>query len=254
MKQVKKAPRQQLEKFSTIFMQLGLVLVLFVVFISLEYRTEQKETALVDLVDDTGDIYVMDPHKIPVFVKEVKVEQKAKRQQSTVVFNEIEVKDNDDDEVIETIIENKPDDNVQEIDVNDIVTVEEPSDIEEKDDPAPIILSLATKIPVFKGCENLSKTESRKCLDKKIGKLVRRHFDTNLANELGLKSGKHKMYTQFVIDKTGKVVDVKVGTKNKDLEKEAKRVVGKVPDFTPGESEGKKVSVKYTLPINFYVE
>ena len=62
------------------------------------------------------------------------------------------------------------------------------------------------------------------------------------------------MYTQFVIDKTGKVVDVKVGTKHKRLESEAKRVVGKIPDFTPGESNGKKVSVKYTLPINFYVE
>jgi len=40
MKNFKKAPTKQLEKFSNIFAQLGLVLVLFVVYVSLEHQTE----------------------------------------------------------------------------------------------------------------------------------------------------------------------------------------------------------------------
>ena len=253
MKQVKKVPGKKLENFSVIFMQLGLVLVLFVVFISLEYKTEQKELVMNNSVDNGEVVHIMDLDRPFVYRKEVEVVQKPKRQQQVVVLDEI-IPVEENTEVVEASIVSDPVDDVKEIDIDTVVTVDVPEDIDEEDDPKPIVMNLATKIPVFKGCENLSKKESRKCLDKKIGKLINKHFNTNLANELGLKEGKHKMYTQFVIDKTGKVVDVKVGTKHKRLESEAKRVVGKIPDFTPGESNGKKVSVKYTLPINFYVE
>ena len=39
----KKLPRKQLDKFSNIFTQLGLVLVLFVVYVTLEHTTEEKK-------------------------------------------------------------------------------------------------------------------------------------------------------------------------------------------------------------------
>ena len=107
---------------------------------------------------------------------------------------------------------------------------------------------------MFKGCENLSEAKARKCLDKKMSKLVRRHFNTGLASDLGLKSGKHKIRTQFIIDKDGRVTDVKISDVHQKLQKEAKRVIDKIPEFTPGENNGKKVKVRYTLPINFMVE
>jgi len=110
------------------------------------------------------------------------------------------------------------------------------------------------KVPVFKGCEKLSEIKARKCLDKKMSKLVRRHFNTGLASDLGLKSGKHKIRTQFIIDKDGRVTDVKISDVHQKLQKEAKRVIDKIPEFTPGENNGKKVKVRYTLPINFMVE
>jgi len=43
MKNVKKLPTKQLEKFSTIFTQLGLVLVLFIVYLAIEHETEEKK-------------------------------------------------------------------------------------------------------------------------------------------------------------------------------------------------------------------
>ncbi len=42
MKNVKKYPKKQLEKYSSIFVQLSLVLVLFVVYQMLEYETAHK--------------------------------------------------------------------------------------------------------------------------------------------------------------------------------------------------------------------
>ena len=42
MKNLKKQPSKQLEKFSNIFMQLGLVLVLFIVYVTFEHETKQR--------------------------------------------------------------------------------------------------------------------------------------------------------------------------------------------------------------------
>ena len=48
MKYSKKLPIKQLEKFSNIFMQLGFVLTLFVVYVTLEYQTEVKSLGVLD--------------------------------------------------------------------------------------------------------------------------------------------------------------------------------------------------------------
>jgi len=41
---------------------------------------------------------------------------------------------------------------------------------------------------------------------------------------------------------------------HKQLEKEAKRILKKLPQFTPGKQRRKSVKVKYTLPISFQIE
>ena len=61
-----------------------------------------------------------------------------------------------------------------------------------------------------------------------------------------------RVVVQFVVDKTGKVGEVKVSRSvDKDLDKEAIRVVKSLPKFTPGRQYGTAVSVWYTLPISF---
>jgi len=61
-----------------------------------------------------------------------------------------------------------------------------------------------------------------------------------------------RVILQFVINKEGKVGDIKV-VKGVDpsLDAEALRVVGLLPDFIPGKQSGKNVDVYYTLPISF---
>ena len=57
---------------------------------------------------------------------------------------------------------------------------------------------------------------------------------------------------QFVVKKDGSIGEVKVlRSVEKDLDKEAVRVVKSLPKFTPGRHDGQAVSVWYTLPVSF---
>ena len=64
-----------------------------------------------------------------------------------------------------------------------------------------------------------------------------------------------RVVVQFVVDKTGRVGEVKVvRSVDKDLDKEAIRVVKSLPKFTPGRQNGQPVRVWYTLPVTFKLQ
>lgn len=60
------------------------------------------------------------------------------------------------------------------------------------------------------------------------------------------------VYVSFIVKSDGSVIaaNVEKGVSNL-LDGEAKRVVDNMPKWTPGEHQGKKVSVKMVLPIKF---
>ena len=61
-----------------------------------------------------------------------------------------------------------------------------------------------------------------------------------------------RVILQFVVDKTGKVGEVKVvRSVDKDLDKEAVRLIKTLPKFIPGRQNGQAVAVWYTLPVTF---
>ncbi len=63
-----------------------------------------------------------------------------------------------------------------------------------------------------------------------------------------------KVFVQFVVWKDGTIKDVKVvkGT-HKLLDKEALRVITKMPVWKPGKQRGKNVNARFTLPIKFRI-
>ena len=64
-----------------------------------------------------------------------------------------------------------------------------------------------------------------------------------------------KVILQFVVEKDGKVGEVKVARSvDKDLDREAIRVVKTLPKFTPGRQNGQPVRVWYTLPVTFKLQ
>mgnify|MGYP000279758353 FL=1 len=67
-----------------------------------------------------------------------------------------------------------------------------------------------------------------------------------------LKEVSGKVFVSFVVDKKGKVTDVRVKNEvDAALAKEAVRLVKSMPLWTPGKLEGKPVNVQLNLPIYF---
>lgn len=64
-----------------------------------------------------------------------------------------------------------------------------------------------------------------------------------------------RVICQYVVDENGAISDVSVvrGV-DPSLDQEAVRVIKSMPNWIPGEQRGKKVSVKYTLPLNFKLD
>ena len=64
-----------------------------------------------------------------------------------------------------------------------------------------------------------------------------------------------RVIVQFVVKENGKVADIKVMRGiSPELDAEAIRVVGLMPDWIPGKQRGKVVAVKYTMPIMFRLD
>ena len=61
-----------------------------------------------------------------------------------------------------------------------------------------------------------------------------------------------RVFLQFVVEKDGSITNVKVDRGvSIDLDREAKRVIRKMPKWKPGETKGRAVRARCRLPINF---
>ena len=124
---------------------------------------------------------------------------------------------------------------------------------ESGDNSNAVPFAVIEEVPVFEGCEDLSSNEERKeCMSRQITRFVNMNFNTNLGEELNLK-GVNRVITQFRIDETGKVVDVKARASHPALQEEAIRVISELPQMQPGKQDGENISVMYSLPIVFQV-
>ncbi len=115
-----------------------------------------------------------------------------------------------------------------------------------------IPFAMIDEIPLYPGLEKSKSTKED--FSQQIAVFIKENFDKDLANHLGLESGKKRIYVQFTIDKSGNITNVKSRAPHKRLEEEAVRVISSLPQMKPGIKDGKEVAVKYTLPITLNVE
>ncbi|NDV47509.1 TonB family protein [Paludibacter sp. 221] len=67
-----------------------------------------------------------------------------------------------------------------------------------------------------------------------------------------MKRTEGRVLVSFIVNKEGEITYPRIACGvSSDLDKEALRVIMLMPNWEPGIQKGKKVSVKYTLPINF---
>lgn len=237
--QIKKNPKANLENYTRIFMQLGLVLALLVVYLAIEKKTYDR------VIDDLGPVVLnMADDEQVVEIEQVKPPEQKTPPPPTP--DKIEVVE-DKEDIEETIIEST-ETNEKEAVVVQIVEVEEEEEVME-DVPFAII----EDVPVYPGCKG-NKDQLRACLQEQITKHVNKNFNSELASDLGLPPGVKRIFVMFKIDKDGSITDVQARAPHVRLQEEAVRVVKKLPKMTPGKQRGRPVGVKYSLPIAFKVE
>ena len=243
---VKKSQKHDanLQKNSTLYFQVGLIVCLLAAYGLLEMNFETTIPKYVDLPPLDGPTYIDVPlikSVEPTF--EEPIEQKQNQKSQT--FEEVP------DDTLDKFFVDDPavkltDDVNPPIDPGDIVVVGPPTE--------DFNIMGVEQVPIYPGCEKKKTNDDRrKCMSDKITKLVQRKFNTDLGGDLGL-SGRQVIQTQFKIDKTGHVIDIKTRSAYPRLQNEAERVINKIPEMIPGKQSNKSVGVIYTLPIIFFVQ
>ncbi|WP_086029711.1 energy transducer TonB [Tenacibaculum holothuriorum] len=109
------------------------------------------------------------------------------------------------------------------------------------------------EIPQFANCEG-DFMDKEECFNYEM----RNHIVMNLTypEKAFLEEIEGDVWVSFVINERGEIKNIQtIGPENgKLLEKEAIRVVKKLPKFIPGKHKGKVTNVVYTFPINYRLQ
>jgi len=235
----KKNPKANVGRNSSLFFLVGMVLMLFVTYTAINYKTYDKEAIDIGMLnmDDEFD------EEIPITEQLQTPPPPPPPPSAPEVIEVVE----DEVEVEETVIESTETSQEEKI-----VKVEEVF-VEEVEEDIEVPFAVIENVPVFPGCESGNNEAKKACMNEKMSKFISSKFNTDLAGDLGL-SGVQKINVFFKIDKTGEIVDIKARAPHPRLEQEAIRVVGLLPKMLPGKQRGKAVRVPYYLPIKFQVQ
>jgi protein TonB len=235
----KKNPKADVSRNGSIYFAVGLALMLFLTYSTLNYKTYDKSDI------DIGKLNLDEEldEEIPIIEQVIPPPPPPPPPAAPEVIEVVE----DEEEIEETVIESTETDQEEEI-----VEVEE-IEVEEVVEDVEVPFAVIENVPEYPGCERGSNAEKRKCMSDKIAKFVQRKFNTDLAGDLGL-SGRQRISVIFKIDKNGNVTGVRSRAPHPRLEKEAARVINMLPKMKPGRQRGKPVIVPYSLPITFQVQ
>ena len=225
--QVKKSENASLEKDKLVYVLMGLVFTLSLVFVALEWT--EKEVTKYE-VTDTEFLFEEDMD-IQQTTQETPPPPPPPAVQEVEVLNVVE--DNVETESIEV---NTEDD--KEVEVVIAAPVEAPVEEEEEE----VVFVVVESMPEFPG--------GQQALFKYLSENVKYPV---IAQENGIQG---RVICQFVVNKDGSIVDVEVVRSGGDpsLDKEAIRVIKSMPKWKPGKQRGKPVRVKYTVPVNFKLQ
>lgn len=234
--EIKKNPKSNLENYSKLFMQLGLVLALFVTYVSIEQKTYDKQYDTLGTANMNADL----EEDVPITERPEPVVPKAPPPPAPEKIEVVE----DEEEVVETVIESTETDETEEI----IIEEEEVEEVIED-----VSFMIIEDVPVFPGCKG-NKAALKKCFSQKVQKHFSRKFDAELPNELGLPSGRKRVFIGFKIDKNGNVVNIQARAPHPKIKKEVIKVMKLLPKMKPGRQRGVAVGVKYSIPFTLIVE
>ncbi len=232
--EVKKKAQLQLEKNSGLYFVMGMTLVLALVYTALEWKTFYSDDEV--FMGELNIIDVLEPEIPPLVPLAPPPPPPAAPLEIKVVP--------DKPEIVESIIEIIEPSPTTEIPSPQQVNFTEP----EVEETIPFIL--IEDVPVFPGCKNAN--DKRVCFQEMMQKHIRKNFKyPENAIAMGLEG---KVYVQFTVQKNGTVGEVKLRGPHEVLEKEAARIIAKMPQLTPGKQRGTAVKVPFSIPIKFALQ
>ena len=233
--QIKKNPKADLTKNSNLYFAIGLAVILFISWRAIEWKTYDKSGYGYEALNIDDD----DDEEVPI-TEQIKTPPPPPPPPPAPEIIEVV---EDEEEIEETIIESTETDQEE---IVEIVEVEE--EFEDVDVPFAVI----EDVPIFPGCERVAKSKRRDCFQEQINKHIRKNFRyPEIAQEMGIQG---RVYVNFVIDKDGGITSIRMRGPDKNLEKEAQRIISKLPRMTPGKQRGRAVRVPFSIPITFRLQ
>jgi len=226
---VKKSPKATLEDKKFLFVLMGLVMVLSLIYIAFEWT--DKEVTVYEVIDP--DMLAEEEIEIIQTAQELPPPPPPPAPEIVEELNIVE-----DDVVTESVEINTEDDKDKTVSISAPVTSTGSTIVEEEDQ---VVFQVVEKMPSFPGGD----AALFKFLNENVKYPV-------IAQENGVQG---RVICQFVVNRDGSIVDVEVvRSVDPSLDKEAIRVIKSMPKWSPGQQRGKPVRVKYTLPVNFRLQ
>lgn len=232
--QPKKNPKKDLIKNSSLYFAIGLCVMLLVSWRLVEHKTYEKSSIDIGVLDVADD----DEEEVPL-TEQLKTPPPPPPPPAPQVIEVVE----DEKEVEETVIEST--ETTQEEIIEEVEVLEEEVDVD-------VPFAIIEDVPLFPGCENVPKSERRKCFQDKVQRHINKNFRyPEIAQEMGVQG---RVHVVFIIDKDGTITGVRSRGPDKNLQKEAERIIAKLPKMIPGKQRGRAVRVPYSIPINFRLQ
>ena len=236
--QPKKNHKADLRKNSSLYFVIGLSVILFISWQAIEWKTYDKNQYNYESLNVEDD----DDEEIPI-TEQLKTPPPPPPPPPPAP-EVIEIVQ-DEEEVEETVIESTETSNDEIIEVDDV-------DIEEEDEDINIPFAIIEDVPIFPGCEKVSKDKRRDCFQDQMNKHIKRNFQyPEIAQEMGIQG---RVYVSFIIDKDGSINNITMRGPDQNLEKEAQRIISKLPQMIPGKQRGRAVRVPFSIPITFRLQ
>ena len=230
----KKNPQQDLNKKSSMYFVFGLLLVLAMVYVALEWKSFESDRYIDEAMNANESEIEED------LVEKFKIEEPEVKQ---VLPQEIKIEENDA-EIEETeVISSEADPETEVLEASDLEVIDVPDEVE-------VNWVTIEEVPVFPGCED--EKDKRACFNDMMQKHIRKNFRyPELAQKMGLQG---RVSTQFIINKDGSIGTIRKRGPHELLENEAARILSKLPKMTPGMQRGTAVKVPFSIPITFKLQ
>jgi protein TonB len=236
----KKNPNVDPKRNSGLYFQLGLAAVVVLSYLAIELKTYEKDlTGLTSKVDDSfldEEVPITQqlnqpppppppPPPAPEIIKVVEDKKEIK---------EVEIQSTETNQKEEIVKAEK------------VVVAEE-------DEPEPDVpFAIIEDVPLFPGCENVPKEKRKECFQEKIQAHIKKNFQYP---EAAIDAGHQgKVFVSFIIEKDGSVKIANMRAPYPTLEKEALRIMSKLPKMVPGKQRGKPVRMTMSIPITFKLD